>query len=84
MIKANILSGLAYSFRGLVHEHHGREYGRMQKDLVLEKELAVLYPDWQVAEREGAGIARARGRVTERQTLTEPGPGPGPGSGMGF
>jgi hypothetical protein len=30
-------------FRGLVHYHHGRKHGSVQADMVLEKELRVLY-----------------------------------------
>jgi hypothetical protein len=46
MIKAtltmeNILMGLAYSFRGLVHYHHGGKHGSVQADMLLEK-LRVL------------------------------------------
>jgi hypothetical protein len=29
--------GLAYSFRGLVHYHHGEENDSMQTGIVLEK-----------------------------------------------
>ena len=35
---------LAYSFRGLVHYHHGGDLGGMQADMVLEEQLRVLYP----------------------------------------
>ena len=34
--KDNISLDLAYSFRGLVHDHHGRKHGDMQADMVLE------------------------------------------------
>ena len=40
---------LAYSFRGLVHYHHGRMYGNLpagmarQTDMLLERELRVLH-----------------------------------------
>ena len=37
LIKANISLGLAYSFRGLFHYHHGRKHGSMQADMVLER-----------------------------------------------
>jgi hypothetical protein len=40
--KENIYLGLAYSFRGLVHYHHGRKHGTVQADMVLEKQLRVL------------------------------------------
>ena len=43
LIKANICLGLAYSFRGSVHYHHGRKHGSMQAYLVLEKELRILH-----------------------------------------
>jgi hypothetical protein len=33
---------LAYSFRGSVHYHHGRKYGNLRADMVLE-ELKVLH-----------------------------------------
>ena len=38
LIKKNISLGLVYSFRGLVHYHHGEKHGSMQADMVLEKE----------------------------------------------
>jgi len=38
---------LAYSFRGLVHYHHGEKHGA---DVVLEKELKVLYLDMKATE----------------------------------
>jgi hypothetical protein len=41
---------IAYSFRGLVHYQHCHT----QADMVLEKELRVLHPDPQAAERESA------------------------------
>jgi hypothetical protein len=44
--------GLAYSFRGLVHCHRGREHGCTRADMVLEKELRGLHSD-PYAEREG-------------------------------
>jgi hypothetical protein len=45
---------LAYTFRGLVHYHHGWEHGSTQVDMVLEKELRVSHPDPQAAGRERA------------------------------
>jgi hypothetical protein len=42
--------GLVYSFRGLVHYHHGREHDNFQADMVL-KELGVLYIDLKDARR---------------------------------
>lgn len=41
--KENISSGLAYSFRSLVHYRHGRKHGGVQADMVLEKKLRVLH-----------------------------------------
>ena len=43
-VKSSIYLGLAYSFRGSVHYHHGGKHGSMQADMVLE-ELRVLGPD---------------------------------------
>ena len=42
LIKENISLGLACSFRGSVHYHHGGKRGSGQADMVLEKELRVL------------------------------------------
>jgi hypothetical protein len=39
------------SFRDLVHYHCGRVYGSVKADMVLEKELRVLYQDPQDAEK---------------------------------
>ena len=50
LIKESISLGLAYSFRGLVHYHHGKKYGGMQADMVLEKELRALHLDLRAAE----------------------------------
>jgi hypothetical protein len=52
LTKENIELGLAYSFRGLVHYHHGGKHGFVQADMVLEKELRVLHLDLQEAEGE--------------------------------
>jgi hypothetical protein len=46
--------GLAYSFRGLVHYHHGRKHDSRQANTVLEKELRVLHLESQAAGREKA------------------------------
>jgi hypothetical protein len=51
LIKANILLGLAYTFRGLVC-YHGGKHDSMQADMVLERELRVLHQDPQAAGRE--------------------------------
>jgi hypothetical protein len=37
LIKDNILLGLAYRFRGLLHYHHGRKHGRVLVDMVLKE-----------------------------------------------
>ena len=53
LIKANIQLGLAYSFKGLVHYHHGErrwEHGSLQADLVLE-EPRVLHLDAKATRR---------------------------------
>jgi hypothetical protein len=34
LIKENMQLGLAYSFRGLVHCHHGGEHGSLQADML--------------------------------------------------
>ena len=44
--------GKRLQFRGSVHYHHGREHGGMQADMVLEKELRVLYLDLQATGSE--------------------------------
>jgi hypothetical protein len=36
---------------GSVHYHHGRKHGSVQADMMLEKELRVLYLDPQTAGR---------------------------------
>jgi hypothetical protein len=41
---------LPYSFRGLVH-YHGRKYGSIQADIVLEKEQRVLHLDPKASRR---------------------------------
>lgn len=42
--------GLAY--RDSMHYHHGKKHGRLQADIVLVKELRVLYMNQQAAGRE--------------------------------
>jgi len=49
LTKEKVPLQLAYSFRGSVHFHHGRNHGSVQADLVLE-EPKVL--DAQTAERD--------------------------------
>ena len=51
--------GLAYSFRESVYYHHVRKHERMQVDMMLEKDLRVLY------------LKAARKRL-EFYTLAEP------------
>lgn len=41
-IKENISLMLAYSFRTLVHYHHGEKLDSIQADMVLGRELRVL------------------------------------------
>jgi hypothetical protein len=43
-IKENISLALTYSFRGLVHCHHGGKHGSMQVDMVLELRILHLGP----------------------------------------
>ena len=52
LIKAKISLGLAYSFRGSVHYHHGGKHGSMPADTVLEKELRVLHLDRKAARKD--------------------------------
>ncbi len=33
---------IVMAHRDLVHDHHGRNLGSMQADMVLEKELSIL------------------------------------------
>jgi hypothetical protein len=47
--------GLAYRFRGSVLYHQGRKLGSVQADIILEKELRVLYFNPTVARR-GLGL----------------------------
>jgi hypothetical protein len=49
---------MAYSIRGLVHDHQGRKHSGVQVDMVLEKELRVLYPGWQEAGSDSDILAR--------------------------
>jgi hypothetical protein len=50
--KGKHLTRAGLQFRGLVPYQYGRKHGSMQADMVLEKELRVLYLNWQEAERE--------------------------------
>ena len=54
-IKENILLVFIYSFRDLVHYHHGGKHGGTQADMVLEKELRVVHLDLQAAGS-GSGL----------------------------
>ena len=47
--------GLASSFRGLVHCQYDRKHSGMQADMVLDKELKVLYLDSQAAGNRPSG-----------------------------
>jgi hypothetical protein len=49
LIKEIISLGLVYSFRDLILYHHGGKHGGMYADMVLEKELRVLFLDPQAA-----------------------------------
>lgn len=44
----------AYSFRGWVHYQYGRKHGDRQADMVLVRQLRVLYLNRQAARRERA------------------------------
>ena len=48
--KGKHLLGMAYTYRSLVHYRHGEKHESIQADIVLEKELRVLYFDSQAAE----------------------------------
>ena len=52
-IKENIVTGDGLHFRGSVHYHYGRKHDSVQADMVLEKKLRVLHPEWQAAEVNG-------------------------------
>jgi uncharacterized membrane protein YgcG len=80
LIKESISLGLAYSFRGSVHYHHGLEYGSKQADLVQERELRRIYNliYRERGERGGEGRGRGKGRGRGRG-----GGGGGGGEGEG-
>ena len=44
--------GLTNRFRSIVHYCYDRKHGGMQADMVLEKDLIVLYPNPQASGRE--------------------------------
>ena len=52
LIKESTESGLAYSFRHLVHCQHDRKDGSVWADRVLESQLRGLHTDQQVAGRD--------------------------------
>jgi hypothetical protein len=52
-IKENVSLELAYSFRCSVSYHHVEKHGSMQTDMVLEKELRVLYLALKAADGDG-------------------------------
>lgn len=41
--KGKHLIGIGLQFRGSIHCHHGEEYGSMKADMMLKKQLKVLY-----------------------------------------
>jgi hypothetical protein len=47
-LKEHISLGLAFTLRGLVHDHHGRKYRSIQADMVLG-DPQVLHFDPQAA-----------------------------------
>ena len=59
LTKENIELGLAYSFRGLVHYHHGGKHGSIQAGLVLE-EPGILHSDSKAARKR---LSFIQGRV---------------------
>lgn len=50
LTKANSSLGPAYRFRGSVHYCHGRKHADLWADIMLQKELRVLYFDPQAAK----------------------------------
>ena len=51
-VKDKISLGVANSFRGVVHDHHGGKHDSAQADMVLVKELKILHTDLKTAGRE--------------------------------
>lgn len=51
IIKANSLLELAYMFRGSLHHHPGEMHGRIQADMILERELRILHLHSKAARR---------------------------------
>lgn len=50
LLEESISVGLDYSFRGVVHCHHGGKHGGTQAGVVLEKELRILHLDVQLQQ----------------------------------
>ena len=50
--KGKSLIGADLQFRDLVYYHQDRKHADMQVDMVLEKELSVIYVDQQTAGRD--------------------------------
>ena len=63
IIRENFEWGLAYSFTGSVHYHHGGKHGSIQAGMVLE-ELRVLHPDSKADRRDSVFF-----RQLERDSL---------------
>lgn len=59
VITESIYLGPAYSCRGLVHDHRGREHGGLQADTGVKKKLRVLrlYPQSAGRGRSGLELA---------------------------
>ena len=53
------LIGAALEFRGLFHDHHGEKHDSMQTDMVLKKELRVLYADCKTSGRKNETLGLA-------------------------
>jgi hypothetical protein len=51
LMEDNISLGLAYRFRGLVHYHQGKKHGSVQADMVVKKDLRLLYLETKAAKR---------------------------------
>ena len=51
-LKKTFSWGLAYSFRGSVHDHHGREYGTGQAGMVLEQRTHIWSESYRQQEGE--------------------------------
>ena len=60
LTKENIYLGLADSFRGSVHYHHGGKRGGIQAGMVQE-ELRVLHLDLQASKRRPSSCSQQEG-----------------------